>query len=109
MATIILMFIYNILLFVLPIDVVVGHFCSPTITWLCIIIYGIVYHFFPMIPNLHPYVLMIPDIIIHILFLIGAYFAYTDFPLGAFIFYIIIMISLYIRTIYKTIRSRDEL
>lgn len=109
MVVVILMFIYNILLFVLPIDAVVGHFYSSTITWLCIIIYGLVYHFLPMIPNLHPYVLMIPDIILHILFLVGAYFAYTDFPLGVFIFYIIIMISLYIRTIYKTIRSGDEI
>lgn len=101
-----LMFLYNILLFVLPIEAVVGHFCSSTITWIFIIVFGVIYYYLPMIAKDNPYIIMLPDLIIHIMFLVGAYFAYTDFSIWFFIFYIVIMLSLYIRTIWKTISNR---
>lgn len=91
-----LLFIYNALVLVLPLNGVLGHFLPSLWTWACIFIFSLLYQFIPLVP----------DILIHILYPIGAFFVYQDFPLWYFIIYIAFMLSVYIRTIIKTINSR---
>ena len=94
---IMLVVIFNIIAAWLPLYIIVGHFLSSFVTYIVATLFVTVYLLVPKWP----------DIIVHVLYLIGIPFAFMDFPLPFFVFYMLMLVVYFGRTILRLRKPKD--
>lgn len=98
----ILGFIFNIFVVVMPVDAILGHFCSSIVTRICIVLMVLAKLFIPLVP----------DLLLLVMYIIGIPFVWSDFPKVYFVIYIIFMIIQYIIVIppiFANLRARRQM
>ena len=84
----ILWYVYSLLIIGIPLNAALEHYVPMIPRFICILLLEIAYIFFPTIVFT----------IMHLLLLVGIYFVYANYSTAFFIFYIILLLSFYIRT-----------